>query len=669
MKLIRVVFLCLCYLIISISSALAESNCSANVSATFSCDSVSVTSSKDISHIILEFCDGSLKKFDNLNGYTKNFTVEGGIKGVYVKSGCTYEYLLNPYGCSCIEDCLGIPNGSAVVDDCGVCDGHNLAKDDCGVCFGDGSSCIMDICYAPFNSQGFPEKARVINIKDYNRDYYMSTGLVGDVNSCNLITICSNTDNGQETIEIAAILFPYYEANYNAKKGDCVFEPLKSRACAEVNGFLNQANIASVINRTEYSLKVTVTYTDLLGVEKDSVSATLGSYVKRDFIVDEMGLEDASYGTVCVNVETDKDGAWYGGITTYKPNETGEGDFDFALYYPFTNTKKGVQYSPLNTYRLGASLVANWIRITDAVRDGKGLTGKLEYFNAYGIKVNEDKVVIPDAGRFDFAGHTGLGGPLSNNAVGFAKFTPENKTSEFYFTTSRYFYYCHETPVGESLCNNFLGGFVTPNRTPINGVTFGNITTKDSTMTVIELNNTSEVGAVVKVSLYDSLGNNRKEDLVKVPKTGTTHYIVNNYLNDEVGYAKVNTNEFSVAVSTYVYNLDSSFNLNYGFSTPFTSSPGSSQVFEFNSFLGQTNTIELHNTTDYHKDVVISVIDYSGSLIDIITVSLDSKESFRKDLDIELNTYGTLVVLSGDGVILRNFVKKSNEYVLPFIGK
>ena len=93
--------------------------CMPVVSATFSCDCMSVTmsSTKDLSNVVLNLEGGSHQKFDNLSGLTGTFRATGSkadlkIGGVWIKSGCNQsgagpgygEYVANsnfPDDCEC----------------------------------------------------------------------------------------------------------------------------------------------------------------------------------------------------------------------------------------------------------------------------------------------------------------------------------------------------------------------------------------------------------------------------------------------------------------------------------------------------------------------------------------------------------------------------------------
>lgn len=77
--------------------------CMPTVGATFDCASVTTTSSKDLSNVVLLFCDGKHQKFDGLSGNSRTFSGTGGnagkvIKGVWIKSGCNLSGAGPGYG-------------------------------------------------------------------------------------------------------------------------------------------------------------------------------------------------------------------------------------------------------------------------------------------------------------------------------------------------------------------------------------------------------------------------------------------------------------------------------------------------------------------------------------------------------------------------------------------
>ena len=451
---------------------------------------------------------------------------------------------------------------------------------------------------------------------------------------------------------------------------DCVDEPLDKTACAEANGFLNQTNVATVINLQNEPLNILVKYTDLLGVEQGSIKAKLNSKLKRDFIVNNLGLAPDTYGTVCVETDAKKNGAWIGGVAAYKP--ANDSHFDFVLYYPFTNPKTGIQTFSMNTFTLGGSLVANWIRLTDAVRDGKPLLGTIQYFAENGQFVKDVKVNILDAGRYDFGGHEVVPNDLQEfESVFLARFVPENPNQKFYQTVSRYFYNCPD-PLLPAGCLNFLSAFVLPDRPPLADRVVGNVSVTDATFSVIEIINPLKFDGKVLVEAFNSSGTQMSSLVVDVPHFGSRHLIVNDWLNSGSGYAVVTPlstmakSSAFVSVSSLTYKLFDDGQLSYGYASPFTklsNEPG--QVSQFNTFLAQDNVLEFNNDTNVKQKVVVTVLDYFGNNLDELFVTLKPHATVRQRLNVLPDTYGTLVI-DGQDLLFRNFVTKQNEYVIPY---
>ena len=100
---------------------------------------------------------------------------------------------------------------------------------------------------------------------------------------------------------------------------ECIWEELEPASCAEVNGFVDHVNIATVVNLTEQPLAVSVSYRDLLGVVRGRVNGRIPAVGRQDFIVNELGLLPDTYGTVCVVTQATRRGSWTGRVTIYKP--------------------------------------------------------------------------------------------------------------------------------------------------------------------------------------------------------------------------------------------------------------------------------------------------------------------------------------------------------------
>jgi len=190
-------------------------------------------------------------------------------------------------------------------------------------------------------------------------------------------------------------------------------------------------------------------------------------------------------------------------------------------------------------------------------------------------------------------------------------------------------------------------------------------------LTVIELNNPVETSANVNVKIYDLSGSLRHEQNVTLTTYQTYHLILNGVLNSgEVGYAVVDSGNSYLSSITSHYKKSSPEAINYGYATPFTkTAPEVVQMSEFNSFLQQANDLELANVSGNSTSVSIVILDYLGNVVQTLEYNnLLPNTSIRVPLTLPTDSYGTIIV-DGEGIVVRNYVTKPLEYVLPYIGK
>jgi len=486
---------------------------------------------------------------------------------------------------------------------------------------------------------------------------------------------------------------------------ECIDEPLDTYACASANGFLQQINIATVINRLDVPLNVTVEYRDLLGNSgpETRTERTILPLQKTDVIVSGdagLGLQPDTYGTVCVSVDTEERGAWEGGVTLYKLK--GDGgvlghETDFVLYYPFRNAQLGEASLPINTFHLGVrddSTVANWVRITDLFQDGELLKGTINYYDPEGILVHTDYInmnlddpnpetrgqYVPDGGRFDFSGHEGLNGnEFNGNRIGIARFIPETKSdgteNPYIIALGRYYYNCLA-----ATCTDFYSAFIMPER-PATGLGIsGGISTKDGEIVVLESSNfDAEVEAAVNLSAFGQAGASAANVNIKLPLLGTRHTIVNQgpdgtgiFADDIIGSGTAtSTTGMSSTVSIF-YKLDEKGELEYAYGVPFAQPTANMLISQFNSFIENINEIELVNTLSEPITVTLVARDDVNNVIEgtNMEITLAPRETQRITLDLPADTLGSIVA-EGDkvGFSLVNFVGRAGEYKIPFRGK
>jgi hypothetical protein len=457
---------------------------------------------------------------------------------------------------------------------------------------------------------------------------------------------------------------------------------LRPVACAGANGFLSQVNIASVINHESQPLQVTAIYRDLGGTIKGSRQFSVSPRVKFDLIVNEMGLEADSYGSLCIFTDAVRDGSWSGGITLYKLRtlESGEntfsdnGEFDFALYYPFVNPKTGISTASLNTNSLGTAgtgTVANWIRITDGNPDNmQALRGRLNFYDQTGNFIDSVLVDIPNGGRFDYAGHAILG----ENAVGLAIFTPAQTSSSYFIETTRYLY----EGIGAS-SSNFYTAFTIPERPatiePISG--FAELLPNQINIT--ETVNVNPAAGRFSFNYINSLGASiLTSPEITLPPRSSHHSILYGslfseatILSDNLAISQVSSIDSPVSSISVNYIFGQNGDLLYGFAPPLMQSAGRSQITEFNSFLGQKNHLFLFNSSQLDITVLVSIFDNAGSLLTQFERKLSPRTSLKEELKLPKDQYGIILVDSGNnfGLVVRNEVERDGQFSLPFIGR
>lgn len=459
---------------------------------------------------------------------------------------------------------------------------------------------------------------------------------------------------------------------------------LESQACAGVNGFLNQINIASVINNQgDKSLDIEVSYYNSFGELEGKTSKELLPREKFDFIVNNLGLKEDSLGTVCVETNANKSKLWFGGVTIYKPNlRAGSsklfGDsFDFTLYYPFSNPLNGPIGLPLNTFNIAMpaeNLVANWISIYDAIPgDSTGVSGELLVYNESGTLVKTYEVNIPDGGREDFSGHEAITSNGSSDAIGLAIFFPDNSNPEIKYQAhvTRYFYDCP----GAS-CPSFLTAFAMPRTIPSALKRQGSVSTAKGEISIVELNNISTLYSSTAVKIFNQSGTKITDLHVGASQGGTTHLIITEgggagaLKPNELGSAEFSIGFGEMALTSVFYKVSSRGLLSYAYATPLSDKEYSQQVSEFNSFIDHQNELELVNTNDKPKTVRVNITTPSGATIwNHDSILLQARETKRITLLLPENLYGILSIHSNEpGVFSRTIISRANQYSLAYNG-
>ena len=452
----------------------------------------------------------------------------------------------------------------------------------------------------------------------------------------------------------------------NACDSGSFIAKLKPQACAGANGFFSQTNIATVINHEEKALGFWVEYRDAFGTVQGSVWFELGPQLKRDVIVNDLGLKEDSYGTVCVFTDAASDGAWSGGITLYKQHSSKQA-FDFALHYPFVNPKQGKSSAPINTNTLDPgnqeATVANWVRLTDAAAgDGIGLKGTLFYYNIDGVLIDYDDVNLPDGGRFDYAAHERLG----VHQVGLAEFLPVNTQQGYFFEVTRYYY----QGLG-AWSHDFVTAFPLPNRPSTGEAISAEVGRPANELHIVEMINDNGANVPMELTVYDAAGAKLYSETNYVPSKSSIHRIIGDGVMaaGTVGVAEVSVPKISLSAITLAYARGKDGELLYGYAPPFLQSHGKAQFTQFNTFLEHKNRLSLVNTNQEPVEVRVRAIDWQGTVLAEYSETVAGKGIAVKELSLPADSYGTLVV-SADvtGIVVRNDVIREGEYVMVFVG-
>jgi uncharacterized membrane protein len=447
---------------------------------------------------------------------------------------------------------------------------------------------------------------------------------------------------------------------------------LQPFSCAGANGFLGQVNIATVLNHQSTPLGVGIEYRDSTGELRGHLNFSLGGYLKRDIIINDLGLAPDTYGTVCVYTDAAGTNAWSGGMTLYKRADNSgawnpDDDFDFALYYPFQSPQTGPSNWSINTNTVGTDglgTVANWLRIADAVAgDGQGVKGQIHYYDFNGKLISTETVNVPDGGRVDYAAHTAIG----EHKVGQAEFLPDDSKEEYYIETTRYFY----QGLGAT-SDKFYTAFSLPNRPLTGAAVTGRASVIANQLGIVEMINGSGNGLNAQMQFFDADGNTASSNNLYIPQKGSAHQLINSISSfANIQSAQVSGPPESIAATTVLYQLNDQGELQFAYAPPFAESQGTTQLSEFNSFIKHSNTLELDNSTDQPIKVDVRILNFDQSPLGQFEVDLDPKGSNRQQLSLPPDTYGTIIVDTGTttGVVVRNDVGRPFQYILPFLGR
>ena len=424
------------------------------------------------------------------------------------------------------------------------------------------------------------------------------------------------------------------------------------QTCSFPNGFLEQVNVLNLINNDASSVLAEISYYADNGVLVDSVAYNINSGQKLDVSLFELGLKPNTVGTVCVSSSSRKIS---GGLSVYAPNNFGA--FDFALYYPLEQPSLSKSSSlSLNTFNLvpGEPGAFNWIRLIDGqLGDGFGLTGLVQFFDLNGNSIEEFRIDIADGARIDISGHDILGA----NAYGLVTFKPDSSEMGYFFEVTRYF-------------PKSLGGFYSA--VPIlkgadSSKPDGALVSLSSDLQdILEITNSGDIDEDVFLMIRNSVGQAVKTEVITVPAKGSFHKIVSELeLNlDEMGAVFVISESKEVKTKLLSYRFDQNFNFFSASSLALHSQISKELLGQFNSFLNQSNHLNLYNAESDPAVVEVSLEDYLGQELARYTINLEPRATRKLTLPLGANTYGSIKVSSDKAILAQSELKKDGDFVL-----
>lgn len=457
---------------------------------------------------------------------------------------------------------------------------------------------------------------------------------------------------------------------------DNLYQPLKPKACVDVNGYLDQINVASIINiKPSGNLTALVEYRNNKGVLLGSVSKNLKPGEKVDLLVNDMGLLPDTIGALCVTTNSTTDGTWAGSITIYRPSLGSlglGGNFDWALYRPITNSLLGSSSASVNTIRIGMSnnsFVANWISIGDATPgDNKRLRGVLEYRGSNGQVIATQNVDIADGGVAAFGSHV-IFGP---DAVGTAVFLPEDGAALYSFSNARYFYDC-----SSGACSLFHTAFILPPRPAVTTPVVSGASTLKNEISVVEVVNLAMSIATLSIDLYSGEGVLLKTLPVSVPAYGTRHFVLNSFdpngafPDETIGSIRAVVSSGEVSINSMFYHVNKSGYLEYAYTAPAAGQAGANQISQFNSFINHKTELEIVNIGDAALFSDVGFFEYTGFVVWLRHgLSIPAHGTKRLTVFLPRDTYGSVLFKNSHSqVAARVYSSRAYQYTVPYFSQ
>lgn len=388
-----------------------------------------------------------------------------------------------------------------------------------------------------------------------------------------------------------------------------VLAQLGNTVCSEWNGFLGgMLNILEHVNMSNNVLRVESKLYDIEGTLKDTMNFTIQPGTQFDVLVHDMEGRDAdTVGLVCSSHDG-ASGDLDGRMIYYKYDFSNLPFMEFAFAMPFQQARTGEQFVPFNTYQpsLDSSdsqnLVANWIQVSN-LSDVAG-DGVLYFYGMDGAELGSNKVSLPAGARADIAGHQ-----FGSSLVGLVRWVPKDSSSQFQLRNVRYLYN------NSGLTSTFDTAFQLEG-TVGSGEKLVAPLVGSSGSAIVEISNVLNEKIEVELKLYSAAGVLLDSKNLALKSRSTYHYIADSYLAGQLGVVSLQGSKKSSVLATVMqYGRDESAGIKFMYGIKAKETLGSVLRSSYNSYLGQSCSLLLVNSTNDQQTAMLSMVRSDGTVV------------------------------------------------------
>jgi len=447
---------------------------------------------------------------------------------------------------------------------------------------------------------------------------------------------------------VADIMTASYSWNVNHQGTSLAFQTTTGVRCSFPNSFLGQVNIASLVNNGSRALTGNLAFYDSFGIARGETELTLQPSQKSDVSVFDLGLGSDEIGTICFSSDSDN---WTGNLTLYAPGSDQSGEFDFAINYPFVAPESLSSTVPVNTFHLvsGEGVAFNWLRVIDGhPGDGEGLSGTVNYYDEVGALIAQEQVELVDGGRVDLAAHLVYGA----ERVGHAEFVASTR-SPFYFEATRYY----PKQVG-----GYYSAMPVQRRAPAVEPMNASFSQASGELNIVEIFNAAKNDTNALVVVRGPEGHIVSSETIVLKPKGSFHFIIEGFEASSGSVTVVGDLPIASRLLSYVF--DSSSLVCGSSARAMVRDSARGLIGQFNSFLGQQNTLSLTNRSGELASISYKLVDFTGMTVLEGEVVLEAFGSTLVNLSLPSDSYGSIIIEADQLISAESIVDSLNSYQL-----